>query len=168
MEVIEIKGGYPQRTLQNIKESDGTLIISTSLNTPGEKLTLRLLTENKKQYLIVKIIKDKLSLPSISLQKFIDKHDIKILNIAGNSISRYKFINQEQLDTLIYDFLKNTSNISKLTRIQSGDQSGTDESAIKAGMKLGIKTRINMVKWMFRDENGNDISDKELFMKRFR
>lgn len=118
IEFTEIKGDHPKRTLQNIKETDGTLIISCNLNTPGEKLTMKLLDESKKPYLIVKVIKDKLDKPSISLQKFIDQYRITTLNIAGNSIGRYKFIDQDQLDHLIYNYLKYLSLYTTLIYIK--------------------------------------------------
>lgn len=165
--IVELKGNYKTRTLQNIKESDATLIISCNLNTPGEKLTLKLLNEYKKPYLVAKVISKKLNIPSISLEKFIDKYNIKMLNIAGNSICRYKYIKQDELNELIYSFLKSCSNINNIKEIQSGGQTGTDEAGIIAGLKLGIKTKINMVNWMFRDENGKDISNKDLFINRF-
>lgn len=169
---IEIPGSYPTRTAKNINEADGTLIFYVNANTPGEKLTLRVLTELKKPYLQVKLIvnkiENKFDKPSISLQKFIDKYKIKTLNIAGNSISRFKNLTQEELDQLIFDFLNHCSNIKNLDLIQSGGQSGADTAGIKAGIKLGIKTKVNAPgKWLFRDKDGNDIADKELFIKRF-
>jgi hypothetical protein len=165
---IEIPGSYPTRTAKNINEADGTLIFYVNANTPGEKLTLRVLTELKKPYLQIKLINGKFDKPSISLQKFIDKYKIKTLNIAGNSISRFKNLTQNELDQLIFDFLNHCSNIKTLDLIQSGGQSGVDTSGVKAGIKLGIKTKVNAPgKWLFRDKDGNDIADKELFIKRF-
>ena len=166
IEFVEIKGDYTKRTLQNVKESDGTLIISTNFNTPGEKLTMRLLKEYKKPYMLVEIKDNSIyEKDKIKLQEFIDLNKIKVLNIAGNNISRYRTLNQSQLDDIIYDFLKN---LSKIDKIISGGQSGADESGIKAGIKLNIKTRINLPeKWMFRDKNGTDIYNRELFIKRF-
>lgn len=174
-EFVEIKGSYPKRTVKNINESDGTIIFYVNDQTPGEKLTLKVLNELKKPYLKVKLITstsstktNQFDLQPESLEQFINKYKIKKLNVAGNSISRFKTIDQVQLDLLIHNFFKNCSNIKSLELIQSGCQTGSDESAIKAGIKLGIKTLGNVPeKWMFRDKNGNDICDKELFIKRF-
>jgi hypothetical protein len=167
-EFIEIKGSYPTRTAKNISESDGTIIFYVNENTPGEKLTVRILTELKKPYLKIKLRENKFELPSECLEKFINKYKIKKLNIAGNSISRFKTLDQDQLNLLIYNFLKDCSNISSLSLIQTGGQSGSDEAGIKAGIKLKIKTKVNAPgKWLFRDKNGTDMADKELFIKRF-
>lgn len=165
---VEVKGSYPKRTVKNINESDGTIIFYVNENTPGEKLTLKVLTELKKPYMKVKLVDNKFNISPESLEQFINKYKIKKLNVAGNSIGRFKTIDQKQLDLLIYNFMKDCSNVKTLELIQSGLQSGSDESGVKAGVKLGIKTLGNIPeKWMFRDKNGNDICDKELFMKRF-
>lgn len=167
-EFVEIKGSYPTRTAKNINESDGTIIFFVNDKTPGEKLTLRILTELKKPYMKIRLVDNKFDLSPESLEQFINKYKIKKLNVAGNSISRFKTLDQKQLDLLIYNFMKDCSNIKTLELIQSGAQSGADISGVLAGVKLGIKTLVNFPeKWMFRDKNGNDICDKELFMKRF-
>lgn len=167
IEFIETKGDYVKRTLKNVLESDATLIISCNLNTPGERLTLKFLNQYKKPYLILKIVDDKIDKPIENLFKFIEDNKIKILNIAGNSLYRYK-ISQEKLNNIIFEYLKSCPNINKIEKIQSGGQTGTDESGIKAGLKLNIKTKINVPKnWMFRDINGKDICNKDLFIKRF-
>jgi hypothetical protein len=120
-EFIEIKGSYPTRTTKNINESDGTIIFYVNENTPGEKLTVRILTELKKPYLKIKLNKEnKFDLKSECLEKFINKYKIKKLNVAGNSIYRFKTLDQDQLDLLIFNFLKDCSNINSLSLIQSG------------------------------------------------
>lgn len=168
---IEVKiKGYPARTKENIKNSDGTLIIAKNLFTAGEKLTISLLKKYKKPYLIIKIninenkLETKMDINTIS--EWLIEHKILKLNIAGNTLSRFSNIKQHELDEFIVSFLSKVK-FSNNIIIMSGGQSGIDESAIKFGMKMKYKIISYVPKnWMFRIDD-KDICDKELFIKRF-
>lgn len=73
---------YPPRTKMNVHESDGTVRFASNLQSPGEICTLKAIKALKKPYFDV----DVKNPPSKeSFRKWIEKHDIKTLNVAGNS-----------------------------------------------------------------------------------
>ena len=66
---------YPPRTIQNVKDSDGTVWFEHPYSAGG-KLTLRTCRDNKKPYLVN---------PSpLMLRHWIKEHSIECLNVAGN------------------------------------------------------------------------------------
>jgi hypothetical protein len=94
------------------------------------------------------------------------------VNIAGNGVYTLlpKGITQEILDDFVYKLLFefNTLLNDSITLIRSGGQTGADESGIKAALKLGIPCEVNFPKgWKFRNSEGKDIFNKELFLERF-
>src|SRR5215472_9929003 len=88
---------YPPRTEANVANNDGTIRLARSFATPGEKCTLKYILQYRKPYIDIRI-HDRLAAdgtpfykilvqPS-SVRNWIAKHDIKILNIAGNADPR--------------------------------------------------------------------------------
>ncbi len=80
------RGGYPDRTEQNVIDSDGTVIFGYGKLTTGSALTLKLAKQYKKPYLHIdlEIVKDSVS----AVKDWIVEWDIKILNIAGRKASK--------------------------------------------------------------------------------
>ena len=70
---------YPVRTEKNITESDATVMFG-SLTSPGSKLALKLLEKHDKAYIC--------NPTSDELYVFIVEGDIKVLNVAGNRLSK--------------------------------------------------------------------------------
>ena len=75
------KNIFPERTRQNILNSDGTIIFSkTNPNSPGTKLTKKFAKDLKKPFLLnpknEKAIID-----------FIKKNNVEVLNVAGNRVT---------------------------------------------------------------------------------
>jgi hypothetical protein len=78
---------YLQRTEWNVSDSDGTAIISIAANlTGGSKRTTELARKHKKP--CVHISKARHGDAAESLRRFIEKHGIKILNVAGSRASK--------------------------------------------------------------------------------
>ena len=72
----------------------------------------------------------------------------------------------------MYDFLKDVINDKNLktpiTLITTGGQTGVDEAGAKAGMRLGIPTKVVAPKgWTFRSIENKDISNEQAFKDRF-
>lgn len=159
--------GYSARTLQNIRETDVTMAFAIYPNTAGEIATKKHCLKLNKPYLMSLIGK---SFDIKVAFLFLNEHKPVRLNVAGNGIYTLK-VPQEVVDKFIFNtflVLKNKGALETVKVIQSGGQTGVDESAIKAAMKLGIATKIVAPKyWTFRNENGQDISDEILFKKRF-
>jgi hypothetical protein len=91
---------YPSRTRANVKDSDGTLRICYDLNSRGEKCTKNFIDKLKKPYFDI----DLNSLDNLNLIdkifKWIIKNKIKILNIAGNTKTRFPDIEDKTEEIL--------------------------------------------------------------------
>lgn len=67
---------YSRRTVENVRASDGTLIFSDDLKSPGTKLTISACNNQNKPYLINPSVQDVVS--------FIQTKNLKVINVAGN------------------------------------------------------------------------------------
>lgn len=166
--------GYRQRTSENAS-ADVTLAFAVDFLTPGERLTFSEVIKQDKLYIPIDLTNPK-NLTQDSVDKVaeeinrLNKKEIS-LNIAGNSIKRFNYP-QEELDKIVYNFLHELHNNDiaefKITLIRSGGQTGSDEAGIKAAIKLDIPSLIYAPKgWVFRDKSGKDIEDEQLFKKTF-
>lgn len=70
---------YKIRTLRNILDSDGTLIVGLT-DSPGSRLTLNLCISNNKPYLV--------NPDTHTLRDWVNKYSIHTLNVAGNRESK--------------------------------------------------------------------------------
>ena len=70
---------YKLRTLANVKNSDGTIIVATDWKSGGTKLTQKYLKQEGKPSLLSTDIKE-----PWDIVNWMQKHDIQTINIAGN------------------------------------------------------------------------------------
>jgi hypothetical protein len=162
---------YPPRTFENAS-ADATIAFAFDFNTPGEKLTKEAAKTQGKIYIPVTPL-----FRTVDIEKTLIKLNSKFtttINIAGNQLATCIKYNcdQNRCDTLVYDFLKmlllRSELNNQITLIRSGGQSGFDESALKAAVKLGIPALCVCPQgWKFNDKNGRTISDEGLFKGRF-
>ena len=89
----ELNGNYMDRTIQNVKEADGTLIFAEEM-TDGSRLTLDTCVKEKKPYLLNPTREEFIA--------WISDYDIRVLNIAGNRESVAPGIEQR-----VNNFLQN-------------------------------------------------------------
>jgi len=76
-------GGYEERTLKNVQDSDATIIIYFESISGGTKETLLYCLNEKKPYLLIDgsgITEDS---ASKRIKHFIDENQISVLNVAG-------------------------------------------------------------------------------------
>ena len=73
---------YPPRTEANVKDSDGTLRFARTFSSPGERCTLKAIKWFNRPYLDINIEKP---INPEEVLSWLKSHDIKVLNIAGNS-----------------------------------------------------------------------------------
>ncbi len=82
--LLELKGaGYKERTLQNVIDSDGTVIIYFDSLSGGTEQTLLFCLNQKKPYLLndaTELFPDR---TAERIQQFVVDHSIRTLNIAG-------------------------------------------------------------------------------------
>ncbi|KKN58688.1 hypothetical protein LCGC14_0549800 [marine sediment metagenome] len=76
----EHTGGYRERTIENIKEADATLILAFNMKSFGTQLTINQVKQRKKPYLTIE-----LSNPNPEeVMNWIRSVEPQILNVAGN------------------------------------------------------------------------------------
>lgn len=170
IEFVESKSPYYQvRTEDNVIQTDGTLAFAVNTKSAGEKLTHKLCIEHHKPYLLIDVKNYPPKLTEVIKNWMVDNL-ISRLNVAGNGLGTIKKVNskitQQICDQLVYLVLKDCQ--SYIQRIQSGGQSGFDEAAIKAAVRLNIPCKIIAPKgWRFRDAFDVDHSNEEAFKERF-
>ena len=83
-------GGYRERTWQNAKDSDGTLIIYKGQITGGTAETVTAANANRKPVLKINADATTPEDAAIAIQAFLQNHNIHQLNIAGPRASQWK------------------------------------------------------------------------------
>lgn len=173
---------YNERTNINAN-ADVTIAFAMDFTTAGERVTKKYVENNNKLYIPI----DMKNLKGVTVEEIANKivndinkkynslfkRDISI-NIAGNGIYTFEKynINQNRIDSFIYNVLRNVVNNPKLNvkvnLIRSGGQTGSDESGAKAGKQLGIKTIVLAPKgYRFRRSDNKDIFSESEFKSRF-
>lgn len=74
---------YQPRTALNVRDSDATIRIATNFESPGERLTLKMIRQYCKPYLDIDPLNE--SHTPERLVDWLRKNNVKILNVAGNS-----------------------------------------------------------------------------------
>ncbi len=102
---------YRSRTKQNVRDSDGTLILAVGPLTGGSRLTQRIALELAKPVLAVD-----LSDPptAAAVRKWLAEHTIRVLNVAGPRASQQKTARQ-LAETVLKRVLKNGRGSRKRT-----------------------------------------------------
>lgn len=166
---LESVGDYPHRTIENIQASDATIAIASNFNSFGEVLTAKWALRSRKPYIPYKFntgMADSLRWYNIG-QDF-KSRGVSIINIAGNGIYEKTLPTQNIVDDLLYLCLSYLTSSYTPVLIRSGGQTGVDEAAIKAAVRLKIPALILAPKgWKFRDINREDIKNEQLFKQRF-
>ncbi len=83
---VMTRGGYPMRTEQNVKDSDGTVIFTFGKLSGGSSLTKKYAVKNKKPWVHIDLTAK--TDPTEKLKNWLLDWDIQILNVAGKSASK--------------------------------------------------------------------------------
>jgi hypothetical protein len=81
-------GGYRQRTLRNVLDSDGTAIIYFDRPEGGTELTLALCLKRHRPYKLIDAAEIARARAGELLARFVLEHGIQVLNVAGPRGSR--------------------------------------------------------------------------------
>lgn len=165
---------YRDRTIVNAS-ADCTIAVAIDFSTTGELLTKNSVLKQDKLFIPIGFHtgmywKQELTYDIGSCISLINGYGIKTLNIAGNGIYTLK-CSQENIDEFVFHLLSGiVADIDNpLQSIRSGGQTGIDEAGLKAAVKLGIPAICLAPKgWKFRDADGIDIADEQLFKERFK
>jgi hypothetical protein len=76
-------GGFTERTLQNVKDSDGTVIIYSRQLSGGTEETVRFCVEQEQPHELIDASKLSTEKAARSIVNLIREHNIDILNVAG-------------------------------------------------------------------------------------
>jgi hypothetical protein len=83
------RGGYRERTRQNMLDSDGTAILSQGVLGGGTLLTLNLCKREGKPHLVIDASKTSESAAAAVIARFVEENDIHVLNVAGPRFSHW-------------------------------------------------------------------------------
>ena len=76
-------GGFTERTLQNVKDSDGTVVIYTGKLGGGTEQTVRFCLELKRPHQVIDAVQISPEDAANVIADFVHNHKIDILNMAG-------------------------------------------------------------------------------------
>jgi hypothetical protein len=76
-------GGFTERTLQNVTESEGTVVIYSGKLSGGTEQTVRFCVEQQRPYELIDASKVSSDDAARLISDFVRKHKIDILNVAG-------------------------------------------------------------------------------------
>jgi hypothetical protein len=76
-------GGFTERTLQNVRDSDGTVIIYSSKLSGGTEQTARFCAEEQRPHKLIDGSKISTEKAARSIADLVRKHKLDILNVAG-------------------------------------------------------------------------------------
>ena len=78
---------YPPRTAANVAAADATVRFARAFGSAGEVCTLRAILAGGKPYFDFSVGRDGVATPSPDalLLAFLEKHDVHVLNVAGNA-----------------------------------------------------------------------------------
>ncbi len=109
--LVEIeKGGYRQRTLRNVKDSDGTLIIYFGELAGGTALTVDFCIKNNKPFKLIDGNEITEGRASELLNEFIGAHTIQKLNVAGPRASGHEMAYDYTLSVISTYLRRNHAN----------------------------------------------------------
>ena len=80
--LVESKGDYKVRTWENVKNSDATIRLCYSFETPGEKCTLNAIEKYERPHYDVALWSIE---PADILAEWLIENQVEILNVAGNT-----------------------------------------------------------------------------------
>jgi len=102
----ELQGGtYRERTLKNVMDSDGTLIIFNKVLTGGSKLTVNFCEQRNKPYCLIDATEFSIRYSIKQLTNFLKDKKILTLNVAGPRASNWEN-GEEHTYNLITELLK--------------------------------------------------------------
>ena len=91
---------YPRRTEKNVREADGTLILTHGPATGGSKLTIETAVRHRRAYLHIDLHRTPAFKAVRLVSEWISDNGIKVLNVAGSSASKDPAIYDKTLQIL--------------------------------------------------------------------
>lgn len=161
--------GYPARTAMNVQQADITIAIAADFAIAGEVLTRNLCTQYRKPYLpiaLTPLTDTRMDRIAAWIHSHIPERGATY-NIAGNGIYSLPDT-QQDYNYFMEDFFADMELAMCINKVISGGQTGIDEAAIVAALRMGYDCHINAPKaWRYRTRDGKEITDETMFKARF-
>jgi hypothetical protein len=77
------QGGFADRTLQNVKDSDGTIVICFNKPRGGTQFTIECCEQVNRPHLVINAAQTSATEAATAIGDFVREHKIDILNVAG-------------------------------------------------------------------------------------
>ena len=81
--VVLAGAGYRRRTIKNVQDSDGTVIVYSNALSGGTKLTRDMSIAEEKPYVVVDASQLSLAAAIDAVGRFVSTHRVAVLNVAG-------------------------------------------------------------------------------------
>lgn len=149
-DVIEMPtASYPERTKKNIRESDGTLILSHGMITGDSELTEKMALKYGKPMFHINLSIVTPFDAAVQINNWIVDYDIKTLNIAGPRASKDSKIYQSTLDiieSVLFVCLSDNNFIHKARKWNDVEHSSdmpktVDEAAVDIINEMNLRDR---------------------------
>ena len=82
-------GGFTERTLQNVKDSDGTVIIYPGKLSGGTEQTVHFCVEQRRPHELIDVSNLSIEKAAQLIADFVRKNNVAILNVAGPRASEW-------------------------------------------------------------------------------
>lgn len=147
---------YPQRTLMNIIDSDGTLLVSHGKLSGGSALTKALAAKHRRPCLHIDLDSLEISDAAGAIINWLDAREIRVLNVAGSRASEDPAIYEEtkkllkvvigqSSPTTLEDAVQRLSSALPLKdKAKIAKMKGTDLLAMDPPMGKTIRSRIHL------------------------
>ena len=94
-------GSYRERTLQNVLDSDGTVLICNRVLSGGTRLTRDFCQQHARPYLVIDASLRSESAAAVEIATFVRGHGIRVLNVAGPRASVWSRAHQFAYEVIL-------------------------------------------------------------------
>lgn len=124
---------YPTRTEWNVRDSDATIRFASDFNTPGELCTMRAINKYGKPYLNVSLLNQR---PHTEVVAWLKEHNVRTLNVAGNSESRCTGIGKYTEQFLSKVLALDNDNLPRVHELRAAMESCGNSISVPTPVKI--------------------------------
>lgn len=137
---------YPKRTEQNVKDSDGTLIISHGLISGGSRYTLDMAVMHGKLQLHIDLNRTAAFAAAQQIIRWLDENRVETLNVAGPRASKDPKIYRAVYDLLETIYYLAIAGEDVVTMRGSGLPKTADEAVSRLILNMPLRAKTELAK----------------------